>query len=200
MSSPLMTSLPFYITKCYNIYNFVTRRFPMKRKLIEEAITDALLELMKTMDYDKISITDITEKAGVSRITYYRHFSSKEDILIRYFEIAKQKFQQQYSEQLKQVNYTQVITSLFSFFKENIDINKTLRSARLDHIVLDYLSEDFVRNMPQIHDKYFAHLLSGGLFNVCIRWLDNDCKDSVEEVSRPFILLNDIFSKKEATK
>lgn len=172
----------------------------MKRKLIEEAITDALLELMKTMDYDKISITDITEKAGVSRITYYRHFSSKEDILIRYFEIAKQKFQQQYSQQMKQANYTQVITSLFSFFKDNIDVNKTLRSARLDHIVLDYLSEDFVKNMPQIQDKYFAHLLSGGLFNVCIRWLDNDCKDSVEEVSRPFILLNDIFSKKEATK
>lgn len=172
----------------------------MKRKLIEEAITDALLELMKTMDYDKISITDITEKAGVSRITYYRHFSSKEDILIRYFEIAKQKFQQQYSEQLKQANYTQVITSLFSFFKENIDINKTLRSARLDHIVLDYLSEDFVKNMPQIQDKYFAHLLSGGLFNVCIRWLENDCSDSVEEVSRPFIVLNDIFSKKETTK
>lgn len=167
----------------------------MKRNLIEEAITNALLELMKTTEYDKISITDITQKAGLSRITYYRHFDSKEEILIRYFEIAKQKFQKQCDELLKNADYNQVIICLFTFFKENMAVNKTLRSAKLDHIVLDYLSDDFVKAMPQIKDKYFAHLISGGLFNVCIRWLDSNCEDSIEEVSRPFIFLNDVFSK-----
>lgn len=44
-------------------------------------IADALLILIKDKPYKKITIKDITEKAGVSRLTFYRNFESKEDIL-----------------------------------------------------------------------------------------------------------------------
>ena len=50
-------------------------------RLAKECIVTALIELMKVRDYHSISITEITHKAGVSRMTYYRYFSSKEEIL-----------------------------------------------------------------------------------------------------------------------
>lgn len=57
----------------------------------KEYITEALFQLMNTMPYEKISIKELTEKAGVGRVTFYRHFESKDDIIIQYFtrEIPK---------------------------------------------------------------------------------------------------------------
>ncbi|MBQ2757073.1 MAG: TetR/AcrR family transcriptional regulator, partial [Clostridia bacterium] len=41
---------------------------------------------MKIRDYDSITITDISKKAGVSRMAYYRNYNSKDDILNKYIE------------------------------------------------------------------------------------------------------------------
>ena len=43
----------------------------------------ALLQLMEEKPFNRISITEITKKAGVSRVTFYRHYTSKEDIFIK---------------------------------------------------------------------------------------------------------------------
>lgn len=97
----------------------------MRQKDIENAITNALLELMKTEDYDKISITDIVNKAGLSRVTYYRHFNSKEDILIRFFDNAKSKFLEMNKVSGPDTNEL-VILNLFIYFKSNMEVNKCL--------------------------------------------------------------------------
>ena len=52
----------------------------------EARIAEALLDLVAEKPLERISITEITERAGVSRVSYYRHFSSKEDILLRHSE------------------------------------------------------------------------------------------------------------------
>ncbi len=45
-------------------------------------LTDALFELMKEKTYEKISIREISEKAGLTRQTFYHNFSSKEMLLM----------------------------------------------------------------------------------------------------------------------
>lgn len=52
----------------------------------QERIAVALIGLLNEKPLDRISITEITEKAGVSRVSYYRHFSSKEDVLTQHAE------------------------------------------------------------------------------------------------------------------
>ena len=37
-------------------------------------ITQALFKLMQEYEYEKISVTDIVKKAGVGRVSFYRHF------------------------------------------------------------------------------------------------------------------------------
>lgn len=48
----------------------------------EEAFLDALGKLMERFPYDSISIQGICDKAGFSRKTFSRYFSSKEDLVI----------------------------------------------------------------------------------------------------------------------
>ena len=41
---------------------------------------------MENKDYKDITITDITNKAGVNRITFYRNFDSKDEIINKHLE------------------------------------------------------------------------------------------------------------------
>ena len=52
--------------------------------LTKECIVTALLRLMETKSYQSISITDITNLAGVSRMAYYRNYKNKDEILIKH--------------------------------------------------------------------------------------------------------------------
>ena len=65
-------------------------------------IVEALLQLMETMPFREISVTDLTKKAGVSRLTFYRNFESKEDVLRLHY---RQVFRQ-YLEHLDQKSMT----------------------------------------------------------------------------------------------
>lgn len=55
-------------------------------RLAVDCIYTALVELMQRRPYDEITITDITKRAGVSRMAYYRNFRDKDDILIQRFQ------------------------------------------------------------------------------------------------------------------
>lgn len=156
-------------------------------KNVAAAITNALLDLMKTEEYSKISITDIVAKAGLSRVTYYRHFSSKEEVLIRYFKETKEKFLAQNSFKSGEINNEIMVLNLFIFFKTNLEANKAIRNAHLETELLAFLSKEFTENLPAKLDRYYALFTAGALFNVLINWLDNDCRDPIDEVTKPFI-------------
>lgn len=49
-----------------------------------ESIYLATIKLLDTKDLKDISITEIIKKAGVSRMSFYRNFKRKEDILINH--------------------------------------------------------------------------------------------------------------------
>jgi AcrR family transcriptional regulator len=47
-------------------------------------IFEALMALMDEKPYDKITISGITEKAGVARQTFYRNYDGKDDVIYEY--------------------------------------------------------------------------------------------------------------------
>ena len=48
---------------------------------VKECITEALLQLMKEKTLYEIAITEIVERAGVARVSFYRNFTSKENVI-----------------------------------------------------------------------------------------------------------------------
>lgn len=51
---------------------------------VTKALGEALIELMKTEAIEKITVDELTGKAGIGRATYFRNFNGKEDILTSY--------------------------------------------------------------------------------------------------------------------
>ena len=59
---------------------------PSPQPTAADYIYQALVELMDKKPYGKITITDVTKKAGVSRMAFYRNYQSKDDILIGHYK------------------------------------------------------------------------------------------------------------------
>ena len=51
----------------------------------EAAILQAALELARANSFDKVSVRDICQRAGITTGAFYHHFRSKEDLLSRGF-------------------------------------------------------------------------------------------------------------------
>ena len=60
-------------------------------RLAIDCIYEALVRLMEIKPYKEITITDITNKAGVSRMAYYRNYQDKDDILINHLREEMEK-------------------------------------------------------------------------------------------------------------
>lgn len=56
--------------------------FERRKEQKKESIRRAALELFQNYGFKKVSVSDIAERAGVSQVTIYNHFTNK-DVLIR---------------------------------------------------------------------------------------------------------------------
>ncbi|MBS5284762.1 MAG: TetR/AcrR family transcriptional regulator [Clostridiales bacterium] len=94
-------------------------------ELATDCIYTALIQLMQHKDYENISITEITRKAGVSRMAYYRNYESKDEILIKHLKKGMDDF---YEELKKRKGLSKV--SLFQKMFEN-----TIQESALSYII-----------------------------------------------------------------
>jgi len=154
-------------------------------------IVQALFKLMNEYEFNKINVTDIVEKAGVGRATFYRYFKRKEDVLIYYFEHGTKSFasNRRFYPRCKE-DYILTVKSVLTAFKENIEPFKLIRRARLEYVYLDYLNKNFSATFENEYpDKngYLPYLYAGMLFNLSMAWLDGDCKESVEKLAETLV-------------
>ena len=64
--------------------DYRTRRKEQARQT-EQAILQAAMDLSRKQSFDKVSIREICQQAGITTGAFYHHFRSKEDLLSRGF-------------------------------------------------------------------------------------------------------------------
>lgn len=144
-------------------------------------IVTALFKLMHEYEYEKIKVTDIAAKAGVGRATFYRYFKSKEDVIVYYFERSTREFVlgQRIFPRCKE-DYVVIATDTLTMFKQNKEPLKLLKRAHLTDLYLDYLNKRFAQNFERDNNdsnRYLPYLYAGMLYNVSMKWLEDDCKE-----------------------
>lgn len=162
-------------------------------------LLEALLELIKKKDYSEISITELTEKADVARQTFYRNYSSMDDILLsRVDELLDEylKLVLKYQETKNDSYWDFEVNQLVYLWQRNESLFKALQKAGLSLQVLDKLSEFFMlfhakaQNLEEL-DEYqqcLVYNLVGGIYMVLNKWFEN-------EMNTPIEIIIDIFNK-----
>ncbi len=154
--------------------------------LTKECIVTALLRLMETKSYSSISITDITNLAGVSRMAYYRNYKSKDEILIKHLtDQEKRLLTDMHGEKVE--NFHQVIKVVSSFFLENADVIQAVYDAGLSNKLSELLGERVHNYFPVVIEnpagRYAVHYYVGAILSVFKLWFDNGMVETVDEIT-----------------
>lgn len=178
--------------------------FDEKRKLIEVAF----LELLQTTEFKKIKISEIAVKAGVSRVTFYKKFQNKEDLLDSIVEdfLAEMTlvfqsnvlFYEQVgvpSVEAIRTNLTTRVENVIRFFWENREKIEILTSQNSEIDLLKYVRSLFNKQLkgnlplifsvnfdPQTLNEYLDYL-SKGSYLIIGTWIRKRFEDSPEEIT-----------------
>lgn len=164
----------------------------------KEKIRESFFELMRFVPYDKITVTDIVDGAGVSRRTFYRLFKDKKDILYQYLD---QVMREWISFSTKQAvkSYGALIDVIFIFLDNYTAEFEILIRAGLSMYILDEFNKvlpDYIEALHQSEnsdisklegksqeeDKYIFRLSIGAIWNVYSEWLTDQEMMSIDDL------------------
>lgn len=156
-------------------------------KYVDEYIVKALFILMKRKKFADISITEIVNKAGVGRNSFYRNFSSKEDIIKKWIHDTTNSFLNSSNISLKKDTNNDFFLKLFTHLEKYKEQATLIYKANLTHL----LKNEFENRLLSIHkgefDNYKSYFLAGGIFNVYYYWLITGSKESPKELSNKLV-------------
>ena len=163
-------------------------------------MNQALLALLEKKDIDFISITEITQKAGVNRSTFYLHYDNIYELLEETLENLNKEFIASFSVktsyEIKSSNEAFLITEEYlmpylSFCKKNKRILKLVHQK--PHL---FQSERAYRKMYDsifypaiaqfIEDKtqriYNLEFFTQGVVGIVRKWIELDCETEIAEL------------------
>ncbi|MBP2097661.1 TetR/AcrR family transcriptional regulator [Enterococcus rivorum] len=158
----------------------------------KQELTKALLQLMDEKNFSKITVKDIAEQALLDRRTFYRHYKSKEEIISRYCDDLCESYIKRLEKE-PVIDMRKIVQLYFSFWYEHQPFVSCLVKNKLQLFILKmydkylpeirtlYSGETFSFESMKIQ-KYALAFNLGGLFNALIVWVENDFRETPEEM------------------
>ena len=158
----------------------------LQSELSKKYISEALISLMKKKDYTSITNKEITDKAGLSHITIYRNFKSKDDIIKYYLNTITDNFIKTSKIIYTPNDFTSYIIKLFTHLAKNKDIAILLYQANMIHYLKDEFDRIFLGKAKNSNERYPYAFVSGGLYNLYYYWIKNNFKETPQELANIF--------------
>ena len=155
-------------------------------QITRESLEISLMQLLEKKELKKITISELVERAGVSRAAFYRNYSSKEQILEEIFKNTVQAI----TDKLEEFNFKTEMYQIWLFlFKE------AKKEARVISLAIDYNFEklltqavfDFLekrnRNAKKTTNSYMNSFWSSAVVSVLSKWIKDGMKVPAEKIA-----------------
>lgn len=159
-----------------------------RNRPVRMCIAHALVELLETKQIEEVTVTGLVRKANVSRMTFYKYYKSKHEVLSDYmYELIND-----YMIDVK--NRTDIgtfcnlkyITHCFTFFKPYNTFFRVLLRSDMYSIIIDTLNgcmEEYL--LPKVPlSSYELYYYTGALCNIFMKWMESGMKETPEEIAK----------------
>lgn len=160
-------------------------------------LKNSFIELLKTTNINKISITDLTEKANINRGTFYLHYTDIDDLIKQLEEEAIKGINDAIEKNVDHLLAREYYYPIFEvttyakqnkdFFKymmgENGDLNfvKKIKASMIE-VFYKYLAPAFQKiEDPIILASLASFIITGGI-GAFIDWINTDCLYSASKI------------------
>ena len=148
-------------------------------EFLKECIADALIKLMSTRPFDKITSTEITNLANVGRATYFRQFSSKEDVLSYKIKLLWNRWADAHHIEKQDIYHVDNLETIFEFIYSIRQINDVLQKADKTDVLLLSLGAGLGINEPEDpYELYRYRFFTMGMSMVLYEWIKREYRES----------------------
>jgi len=161
-----------------------------KNTYVKKQITAALLALLKEKPLSEISISELTSRAEIGRVSFYRNYESKEDILKEESERLIREWGRLYESNPESAPET-LFPSLFDFYRDHKDFYTTLYHAGMSSIMMETIVST-IRITPEMQnlEAYMKSFWAYGIYGWMLEWIKRGMQESGKELLVLFSLAN----------
>lgn len=170
-----------------------------RKRKSREKIEKVFVELIQTKEINEITVSDICKKANLNRTTFYSNYIDIYDLADSVRDNLLSSVLSLYPEEIKEKKHSYDFLKLFKYIKENQLFFKTYFKLNYDNsfTFLEEISVDdevlkYYDNIDNI--EYHITFFKNGLNAVIKKWLQNNCKESPEEIRD--IIVNEYKNKR----
>ncbi|SDI53256.1 TetR/AcrR family transcriptional regulator [Desulfosporosinus hippei] len=178
------------------------RRIQKTRQLIMNTFLDLLAE----KGFEKITISDIAERANINRGTVYLHYVDKFDLLDKCIETYVELLLNHCANSTDTNLSASAFQSVFEYLEKNFTIYKLLLSnegvgffrSRLYDIIAQTVTE-VIGIKPEnnaFSNGITTHFLTSGFIGVLEWWINNSMPCNVQEITEQLMFLLEPYTKR----
>lgn len=159
-----------------------------KNTYVKMQITAALLELLKEKPLSDITVSELTNKAEIGRVSFYRNYQNKEDILKEESNRLIKEWGRLYESNPESAPET-LFPSLFDFYRDHRDFYTTLYNAGMSSIMMETILST-IRITPEMQnlEAYMKSFWAYGIYGWMLEWIKRGMQESGKELSTLFSL------------
>jgi len=159
-------------------------------------ILEATILLMDEKPYNKITVSDITEKAGIARQTFYRNYRDKDEIVLEYMmnSFTTELLTIETNSGKKKRDEIVLRFNLEYLRTQHGNLVKLLSSVEIENLVLSKFNEWLVSLADQYKGKlaqgaffvyrYKVYYQISGMMRVLLDWYKNNMPIQVGELEK----------------
>jgi len=158
---------------------------------------EALLLLLEQKDYNRITVKEVCQKAGVNRTTFYLHYEGMNDLLEETIGMINERFKK-YLSSVPSDDPSKVVLTSEKYLKPYLEfIRENMRIYRVIHI------KDHLFNSQKMFDNFYQTIFSPALTHFGVtenekkyvfafytqgtvaiigKWLEDNCRDDIDMI------------------
>lgn len=163
-------------------------------------LSEALLEMMLAEPFESITIQAIADRADLNRATFYKHYATKEELLIASLESRFDLLVQEIEAEMPNGNLfgsCKAEELVFQHVEKYADLYRVILGARgmgaVTNRIIQYIAtvgkRDLIKTVPEgfepkISVDILAMQYAGGLLSVLTWWVENEFPHPAEEMAK----------------
>ncbi|MGN0152105.1 MAG: TetR/AcrR family transcriptional regulator [Wujia sp.] len=148
------------------------KRISTTNILAKECIVSALLKLIYQKPLSAITISELCSVAGVSRMTFYRNYTSTEDIFKKHLDEIFRKYSDDHIGDKKDGHFynRSNMVHYFSYLKSNREFMDALIYCGFGIYFMNKMDDYIMKKWGDSADEITLHAFTGSLFGVFQMW------------------------------
>lgn len=180
-----------------------------KVSITKALLLNALFELSKTKNVSEISIMELTQKAQVSRATFYNNYKTIDDLILEYFHsviipnfdsaISSASYDDAYEYGLFLFEFIYSEKDYFQFLKDNDKLMLVLDIFIMqgEMPIMKNALYNKSNHDPSLEEsyEYINVFYAGGIYMLLSKWIENGMKDSTKKMAKIYSGLGPVLKK-----